>query len=401
MEKMRVLIADDSVVVRRVVTEELGAQPDIEVVGSASNGRSALEKLAQLSPDLVILDIEMPEMDGLTALPQMRKSHPHVPIVMFSSRTIDCAAATIEALARGAADFFAKPQSLGGLEASRQVIRNELIPALRALHAQRKRLQSRLIAGAKPTSNLSPSFPTATATSAASSSAIASPSPTATSAATKKNSETWSASGLGMGTAIRRESAQRVDLVVLAASTGGPNALVEIFAGLPAQFPVPLLIVQHMPPMFTQMLAERLTKTSKIPTFEAQSGTHLEPGKAWIAPGDYHVVVGREAGRWQLNVNQEPPENACRPAADPLLRSVSRSHGKHCLAVILTGMGQDGLRGCESLQSVGGQIIVQDEASSVVWGMPGYVAKASLAERVLPLPLIAAEIVRRVRHERG
>jgi two-component system chemotaxis response regulator CheB len=304
---------------------------------------------------------------------------------MFSSRTIDGAAATIEALARGAADFFAKPQSLGGLEASRQIIRNELIPALRALHGQRQRLQSRISSAGKPTNSVTATSPNSRA-------------PLATS---RKISDTWTPSGSGLGTASRSESVQRVDLVVIAASTGGPNALVEIFGGLPAQFPVPLLIVQHMPPMFTQMLAERLTKTSKIPTTEAKSGAQLEPGRAWIAPGDYHMVVGREAGRWQLNVNQEPPENACRPAADPLLRSISRSHGKHTLAVILTGMGQDGLRGCESLRSVGGQIIVQDEGSSVVWGMPGYVAKAGLADRVIPLPLIATEIVRRVRHERG
>lgn len=428
MEKMRVLIADDSIVVRRVVMEELGAQPDIEVVGTASNGLSAVEKLQQLAPDLVILDIEMPEMDGLTALPLMRKSHPHVPIVMFSSQTIDGAAATMEALARGAADFFAKPQGNGGLEASRQIIRSELIPALRALHAQRRRIQERVLASAKvvvaskgpgdggapPNTTAPRTFPAAPAppvSSSASSSPSAS-SPTASSSPVSGTTASAASSRpIGTGTWVPASSStnrtadavvpSRVDLVVIAASTGGPNALVEIFTGLPADLPVPLLVVQHMPPMFTQMLAERLTKMSKIPTVEAQAGMVLEPGRAWVAPGNHHMVVGRESGRWQLQVNQDPPENACRPAVDPLLRSVTRSHGRHSLAVILTGMGQDGLRGCESLRSAGGQVIAQDEATSVVWGMPGFVARAGLADRVLPLPMMAREIVRRVRHERG
>jgi two-component system chemotaxis response regulator CheB len=173
--------------------------------------------------------------------------------------------------------------------------------------------------------------------------------------------------------------------------------LAELFAALPAEFPVPILVVQHMPPMFTQMLAERLTKNSKIQTLEAQSGMELEPCKAWIAPGDYHLVVVRQAGCVRTKVHQEPPENACRPAVDPLLRSVVSEYGANCLAVILTGMGQDGLRGCEAVREAGGQILAQDEATSVVWGMPGFIARAGLADKVLPLPLMAGEIIRRVR----
>jgi two-component system chemotaxis response regulator CheB len=175
----------------------------------------------------------------------------------------------------------------------------------------------------------------------------------------------------------------------------------ELFSGLPADFPAPLLVVQHMPPMFTQMLAERLTKHSKIATVEAKSGMEVEPGKAWIAPGDFHLEVVREGYRVQTKIHQEPPENACRPAVDPLFRSVARVFGANCLAVVLTGMGQDGLRGCEAIRAKGGQILAQDEASSVVWGMPGYVARAGLADQVTPLPKLASEIVRRVSSSRG
>jgi two-component system, chemotaxis family, protein-glutamate methylesterase/glutaminase len=353
MEKIRVLVVDDSIVVRRVVMEELNSQPDIEVAGSASNGRIAVEKMEELHPDLVILDIEMPVMDGLTALTHIRESHPKTPVVMFSSLTALGAAATLEALSRGATDFFAKPGGSGGLEASRKIIQAELIPAIRVLCARK-----------------SPAASVKTA-----SASIALP----------------------RGSAAN----SRIDVLAIGASTGGPNALAEIFASLPADFPIPIVVAQHMPPMFTQMLAERLSKNSKIPTVEANSGTILEPGKAWIAPGDYHLVVVRDGNHFRTKTHQEPHENACRPAVDPLLRSVASCYASNCLAVILTGMGQDGLRGCETIRIAGGQILAQDEATSVVWGMPGFVARAGLADKVLPLPMIAAEIVRRVRTGRG
>jgi two-component system chemotaxis response regulator CheB len=355
MDRIRVLVVDDSFVVRRVVTEELMAQPDIEVAGSAATGRIALEKAAQLDPDLVILDIEMPEMDGLTALSHLRRSHPRTKVIMFSSLTELGAAATLEALSRGASDFFPKPSGAGGLEASRQLIRDELIPAIRALGKRRdhpaRQAPQRVD---KPLSSALPGRPAA-----------------------------------------------RIDVVAIGASTGGPNALMELFSGLPADFPAPLLVVQHMPPMFTQMLAERLTKHSKIATVEACSGMELTPGKAWIAPGDFHLEVVREGYRVRTLVHQAPPENACRPAVDPLFRSVARVFGDHCLAVVLTGMGQDGLRGCETIRGKGGQVVVQDEATSIVWGMPGYVARAGFADQVAPLPKLASEIMRRVSKNRG
>lgn len=353
MDKIRVLVVDDSLVVRRVVTEELAAQPEIEVVGAAATGRVAVELVAKLNPDLIILDIEMPEMDGLTALKHIHRSHPETPVVMFSSHTELGAAATLEALSLGASDFFAKPSTAGGIDASRKIIRTELIPAIRALGVRRAKRGAAAVATHVP----------------------ASP-PVAT-------------------------TPGRIDLVAIGASTGGPNALAEIFAALPTDFPVPILIVQHMPPMFTQLLAERLTKNSKIPTVEAKTGTAIEPGKAWLAPGDHHLVVVREGNCIRTKVHQEAAEHACRPAVDPLFRSVASVFGRNCLGVVLTGMGQDGLRGCEAIRASGGQVLVQDEATSVVWGMPGFVARAGLADLVLPLSMIAGEIVRRARIGRG
>jgi two-component system chemotaxis response regulator CheB len=312
--------------------------------------------MTQVHPDLVILDIEMPEMDGLTTLTHLHRDYPRTPVIMFSSLTELGAAATLEALSRGASDYFAKPGGSGGLEASRLVIRNELIPAIRAIHD----------AGRIKTDSRCQTIPRSI------------------------NSEPIRTSA----------AASRIDVVAIGASTGGPNALAEVFTALPADFPVPVVVVQHMPPVFTQALAERLSRISNIRTCEAHSGTELEPGSAWIAPGDNHLTIVRDGARVRTKVHQESHENACRPSVDPLLRSVADVYGPNCLAVILTGMGQDGLRGCTAIRKVGGQILAQDEATSVVWGMPGVVARAGLADRVLPLSMIAGEILRRVRQRR-
>ena len=187
-----------------------------------------------------------------------------------------------------------------------------------------------------------------------------------------------------------------VDVVAIGVSTGGPNALMELFRSLPAKLPVPILIVQHMPPVFTKQLAHRLSANSKIIVEEATSGTFLEPGRAWIAPGDNHMTVVRQGLRQVLVLDKEPQENSCRPSVDPLFRSVAKVFGAQTLAIVMTGMGSDGLRGCEAIKAAGGRVIVQDEATSVVWGMPGIVTRAGLADKVLPLALIGAEIVRRV-----
>jgi two-component system chemotaxis response regulator CheB len=349
MAKIRILIVDDAVVFRRLIANELANDPALEVVGTAANGRIALARMMQVNPDLVILDVEMPEMDGLATLAELRKTHRHLPVIMFSTVTERGAAATLDALALGASDYFPKPAEAGGLEASLAVIREQMIPKIKALCS-------------------------------AATSRTASPAPVAVAAPAAR-------------TPARSAT---VEVVAIGTSTGGPNALAEVLPRLPGDFPVPVVIVQHMPPMFTRLLADRLSAQSALRIQEGSPGTVLQPGFAWIAPGDHHMTVVRDGTRVQLQLNQEAPENSCRPAADVLLRSVASVFGASSLAVIMTGMGQDGLRGCEAIREAGGQVLVQDEATSVVWGMPGHVARAGLADRVLPLSLIANEIVRRV-----
>jgi two-component system chemotaxis response regulator CheB len=344
--KIRVLVVDDSVVFRQLVSKELAEDSSIEVVGTAANGRIALQRLTQVNPDIVILDVEMPELDGLETLRELRKTHPRLPVIMFSALTERGAKATLDALALGATDYFAKPAGPGGLESSLQVIRDQLLPEIKAICKRSAPLPATHRARA--------------------------PGPSAV-----------------------------VDVVAIAVSTGGPNALAELFAKLPGNFPVPLLIVQHMPPMFTRLLAERLSAKGALPVEEGRSGTMLKPAQAWVAPGDHHMIVIRDGLNVRLGLNQDPPENSCRPAADVLFRSVACVYGAGALAVVMTGMGQDGLRGCEAIAQAGGRVIVQDEASSVVWGMPGFVARAGLAEQVLPLSAIAPEIVCRVQAGRG
>lgn len=351
MPKFRILVVDDSVVIRKIVSEELTLDPALEVVGTAANGKIALARIPQVNPDLVILDIEMPEMDGLAALKEIRKHYPRLPVIMFSSLTERGAAATLDALALGATDYFTKPNSSGGLEASRQVIREELIPEIKTLCGR----------------TATPRF------------TVPAPPP--------------SSAGSGARPAV--------GVVAIAASTGGPNALAEVFGALPADLPVPVVIVQHMPPMFTRLLAERLSVQFAVKVQEALAGEPLKPGKAWIAPGDHHLIVVRHGTEVRMLLHQDPPENSCRPAADVLFRSVAQTFGPSALAVVMTGMGQDGLRGCEAIRAAGGQILAQDEATSVVWGMPGYVVKAGLADKVVPLAHLAPEIVRRVAMNRG
>jgi len=346
--KIRVLIVDDAVVVRRMLTEALASDPAFEVVGAAPNGKIALDRLPQVNPDAVILDVEMPELDGLSTLRELRKTYPKLPVVMFSALTEAGAAATLDALEAGATTYFTKPSTANGPGAAQRVVRDELIPALKTL------------CGAIPaTTGVSKIF-----------------------------------------APLAPRAAVPIEMVAIAASTGGPNALADVFAGLPCGFRVPVAIVQHMPPMFTRMLGERLSARAGVPVEEAVPGGALRPGHGWIAPGDFHLVVKRN-GLPRVEITKDPPENSVRPAADVLFRSVAEAYGPASLAVVLTGMGRDGLRGAEAIKEAGGQVVVQDEPTSVVWGMPGHIAKAGLADAVLPLPRIAAEILRRVAASRA
>jgi two-component system chemotaxis response regulator CheB len=346
--RTRVLVVDDSVVVRRLLTDLLAAEPSCEVVGTAPNGRIAIAKLSQLSPDLVTLDVEMPEMDGLETLQAVRRTHPRLPIIMFSALTERAADATLKALALGATDYVTKPTATSSASATEQV-RDQLIPKIRALAARAEPRKTTVV-------------PVASA-------------PTRFAGAT---------------------GASRIEVVAIGASTGGPNALGALLPLLSGQFPVPVVVTQHMPPLFTRLLAERLNAASALRVHEARGGELLEPGHVYVAPGDYHMEVRREGAAMRLTLHQSPPENSCRPAVDVMLRSVVAVYGAGTLSVVLTGMGQDGMRGCELVKEAGGQVIAQDEATSVVWGMPGAVAKAGLADLVLPLADIAPEITRRL-----
>jgi two-component system chemotaxis response regulator CheB len=362
--RIRVLVVDDSVVVRKMVSEVLSEDPAILVVGSAANGKIGLSKIPQVNPDLVTLDIEMPEMDGLATLAGIRKTWPRLPVIMFSTLTRRGATATLDALALGANDYVTKPEHVENTAAAAQFLRRELIPRIKAL-CHRTTLQP-----------------------AAGHSAVA-----AAMAAT--------AAAAARAPAGVRPPSKPVEIVTIGVSTGGPNALATVIPSLPADFPVPIVIVQHMPPMFTRLLAERLASQSSVRVVEATEGAVLEPGLALIAPGDYHMLLRRDVRGVSVVLNQDPPENSCRPAVDVLFRSVAQVYGASVLAVILTGMGQDGLHGCSRIRDAGGQILVQDEATSVVWGMPGYVANAGLADAVLPIQEVAPAIVRRARERRA
>jgi two-component system chemotaxis response regulator CheB len=310
--------------------------------------------MTQVTPDLVLLDVDMPEMDGLECLAELRKTWPRLPVIMFSALTERGAETTLEALALGATDYFTKPSTVGGLDASLEIIRTQLVPEIKALCADSERRMAEGAPGGK--------------------SAIRYPTPAV----------------------HNRAEPGAIQVVAIGASTGGPNALAEVFAALPADFPVPLVLVQHMPPLFTRRLAERLTAQFALKVEEGQSGQVLQPGRAWVAPGDHHMIVVRDGQGVRLLIHQDPPENSCRPAVDPLFRSVAQVYGAGALAVVLTGMGQDGLRGCEAIRAAGGQILVQDQRTSVVWGMPGFVARAGLADQVVPLSQVGGEILRRV-----
>ena len=355
MRKIRVLVVDDAVVVRKIVTDTLSSDPDIEVAATAANGKIALQKIPQINPDILTLDIEMPEMDGLQTLAAARKLYPQLPIIMFSTLTERGGAKTLEALALGATDYVTKPANVGSVSVAMQRIRDELIPKIKIFCAKQAGLEAPSFAVPKPVSKV--------------------PAPARKPLVARKSLNT------------------KVDILAIGVSTGGPNALADLFPELPGDLPVPIVMVQHMPPFFTKLLAERLSAKSPLTIQEGKTGDKLEPGKAWIAPGDFHMVLEKKADGVYLKTNQDPQENSCRPAVDPLFRSVAEIYGANVLSVILTGMGQDGLIGCEHIKNAGGRVLVQDENSSVVWGMPGFVARAGLADEVLPLNQIAQKII--------
>lgn len=352
---IRILIVDDSAVIRRLVTGVIETDPRLEVVSTAPNGVIALQKVAQFRPDLVILDVEMPELDGLGALVEIRKQWPTLPVIMFSTLTERGAATTLEALTRGATDYVTKPTSLGSADLARERVREQLVPKIIAFCRR-------------------PGPPAAIT--------FCGPAPLA--------GTTLPPPRLPQPRQVR--AARPVEALVIGVSTGGPNALATLLPRLDARFPVPILVVQHMPPMFTRLMAERLDATCPLQVAEAIEGSVVEPGRIWIAPGDFHMLPRRDGKRVVLTLTTSPQENSCRPSVDPLFAAAASIYGAGTLGLILTGMGQDGLRGAGEIRKAGGRIIVQDEASSVVWGMPGAVVRAGLADAVVSLDNIVAQL---------
>jgi two-component system, chemotaxis family, protein-glutamate methylesterase/glutaminase len=350
-ERIRVLVVDDSVVIRRLVTHALEADPLLEVVGAASNGVIALERIPQINPDVITLDIEMPEMDGLEMLRRVRRDYPRVRVIMFSTLTERGAAITLEALTLGADDYVAKASNEGSLDRSMARLREELIPKIKQFFQ---------LPGQGP------------ATSAV---------------------QTPGTSLLPRVTAWRT-ARERPQVVVIGVSTGGPAALGAILPEFPAEFQLPILLVQHMPPLFTRLLAERLHSVCRIPVEEAQNGEPVTAGKIFVAPGNFHLKVAHSGNGVRIELDQSPPQNSCRPAVDALFMSIGEVYHGAAVAAILTGMGHDGLHGAEILKAQGATVLAQDEPSSVIWGMPGAVVNAGLADRVLPLDQIVPEILR-------
>lgn len=347
--RTRVLLVDDSAVMRSLLRRVLDPQPSIAIAGTAGNGQEALAAFESLQPDLVLLDIEMPGMNGLDVLSGLRRRNRRVPIIMCSTLTLRGARVTLEALARGATDYVAKPAAQHNLHEAVETLTRELIPKILAL------------------------FPPPEARSAASV-------PDAREAA-----RTPAVRVAPAGPALRPR------IIVIGVSTGGPAALEALLPKIPASFPLPIVIVQHMPRLFTGLLAERLDHLCSLRVREAEEGVRPEAGVVDIARGDFHLELLPDL---RLHLTQNPPENFCRPSVDVLFRTAAQATAGHLLGIILTGMGSDGLAGSRAIRSAGGQIFAQDSASSVIWGMPGSVVHAGLANKVLALDALPGEILR-------
>jgi two-component system chemotaxis response regulator CheB len=354
MGRINVLVVDDSVVIRRLVTTSLESDPDITVVGTAANGRIALTKLLQVAPDLVTLDVEMPVLDGLATLRELRKTHPRLPVIMFSTLTERGASATLDALSSGASDYVTKPANVGSVPEAIAAVRQQLIPKIKALVPGGLRSAPPVARAPRPVAPLQ-----------------------------------GGAAATGSGAA----PTARIDLLAIGSSTGGPDALTALLPLLPRDLPVPVVITQHMPPVFTRLFAQRLDAKCALSVKEAEDGDRVEAGRVLIAPGDSHLVLERRGTSVVARLSSAPAENFCRPAVDVMFRSAAAVHGEHVLGVVLTGMGSDGARGAEVLRAAGGEVVVQDAASSVVWGMPGAVVSLGQAHRVLPLDAIARDVL--------
>ncbi|WP_414473365.1 protein-glutamate methylesterase/protein-glutamine glutaminase [Microvirga sp. M2] len=345
-EPVRVLVVDDSAVIRGMIARWVGEAGGFEVVCTAANGRMAVDMVERHKPEIVLLDIEMPEIDGLAALPLILKAHPASKVIVISTLTKRNAQISLKCLSLGAVDYLAKPESARSADAA-AVFRRELVEKLRALGVTKRR-QVR-------------SAPAASSTSTA----------------------------IRQASPVQRSGGARPQCVLIGSSTGGPRAVERVLQDLkPSLLEVPVLIVQHMPAMFTAVFAEHLQALLAVPCREPVDGEAIRAGTIFIAPGGRHMGVTVTGGKPAIRLSDGPPENFCRPAVDVLFREAASVFGAGAIAVVLTGMGSDGTNGARHLTKAGATVIAQDEASSIVWGMPGSVVKAGLAHDVLPLDAI-------------
>ncbi|WP_027549546.1 chemotaxis response regulator protein-glutamate methylesterase [Bradyrhizobium sp. WSM2254] len=372
---LRVMIVDDSVVIRGLISRWVGAEHDMEVAASLRTGLEAVNQLERINPDVAVLDIEMPELDGISALPQLLAKKRDLVIIMASTLTRRNAEVSFKALSLGAADYIPKPESTREASAA-DTFHHDLIQKIRHLGA---RLRRKPAVASPP---LAPASPSSTAI----------PAPAARAPVVARPAALAPSSG---ALSTRPFSTQAPKVLLIGSSTGGPQALMALVTELgPVIDRFPVLITQHMPPTFTTILAEHLARSSRRPAAEAVDGEPVKPGRIYLAPGGKHMRVVRSGADVAIALDDGPAVNFCKPAVDPLFTSaIDIWHGA-VLSVILTGMGSDGMRGGKDIVAAGGSVIAQDEASSVVWGMPGAAAHAGICAAILPLNQIGAKVNR-------
>ncbi len=360
-DKINVMVVDDALVIRGMLSRMLESAGDIDIIASVGDGERAIAALDRHQIDVVVLDIEMPRMDGLTALPLILKKCPKIQVIMASTLTLRNADISMRALKLGAADYIPKPTSSGELN-SAGYFKRELIDKVRSLgniNRRRRIMRSRINNKSQITSKAKFSGEIEDKSS-------------------KIN--------------LRPYKKNIPDIIAIGSSTGGPQALFTVLKDIGSDIKQPILITQHMPATFTTILAEHIGKSSGLPTFEACDGDIIKGGNIYIAPGDYHMMVEAKGVEKVIKLTQDPPENFCRPAVDVMLRSLNDVYGNKILTVILTGMGSDGCNGSKIVADSGGVVLAQDKKTSIVWGMPGSVANAGICCAVLPLDKIAAQI---------
>ncbi len=364
-DPIRVMVVDDSAVIRGLLTRTLESDPDVRVVASVGDGQMAINSIRRQPVDVVILDIEMPVMDGLTALPQIIAAAPQTRVLMASTLTKRNADISLKALSAGAADYVTKPSATRDMHGA-VAFKQELLQKVRVLGTVARQGRG--------------------------------PAPRTGFRAERQAQRETPARPAAPARVVLRElpAGLRPEVIAIGSSTGGPQALFDLLGHLGRGIVQPILVTQHMPATFTAILAEHISRQCGVPAHEGRDGEPVTGGQCYVAPGNHHMIVAAQTGGPAIRLNQDPPENFCRPSVDVMMRSVAAAYGRRVLAVILTGMGQDGLKGCGEVVKAGGAVLAQDEATSVVWGMPGAVATAGLCAGVMPLKEIGPFIRRLV-----